>query len=551
MKRNYSRIFAISLICLFMVNFAPAQSNSICYNYTEYSTSRGKYRFPDRENNIELKHQGDIRVSDDDTRIESISPGGYFHFSKNTFGNKRTIHIDSDSNGKLSYEFFENKKEIPYEPEGRQWLSEVLIEVIRVAGIDANRRAKRIYKKEGIDGVILEIKKIVSNNTQSLYFNSLLEIPTLKNYEIATIAEQILLNISSSSECAFLYKRHYKTFLTDELTAEAFLRSSTKISSNTERGSILRKINAEIDLENSTISDAYFNFINTLQSNTEKGSVMRDLLNKQQLGENATVEFLRSVKRFSSSTELSSVLRKMKNVNLKSPQVVEAYFAAAGSLSSNTELSAVLRNLSRTQTLDDDALVAYIYCAKLLSSNTELGSVMRNLNGINFNNSRITQAYFATVNSMSSNTEKGRVLRELLREEKLSTNALQEFFYATKRLSSNTELGLVLRESIPCIGSDRTVQNSFFLAVNSISSSTEKGRVLRDLLESEELSETMYKEILSSAGSLSSASELSSVLRVFARKMPKENNTLKDLLIREAKRLRSSDYDEIENIIKS
>ena len=87
---------------------------------------RRSFMIIDGISRIELQSRGEIKVSDDDTKIVSISPGGFLKFSKKTFGIRRSIIIESDSDGNLKYEYYEGRKEVPYEPEGRRWLADVL-----------------------------------------------------------------------------------------------------------------------------------------------------------------------------------------------------------------------------------------------------------------------------------------------------------------------------------------------------------------------------------------------------------------------------------------
>ena len=102
---------------------------------------------------MKIEHKGDIRVSDDDKRVISISSGGYLKIYKKTFGNKRGIEIKSE-NGKLNSVYYSGNKKLAFEPEGSEWLAEILPEVIRKTGIDAERRAKRIYQRGGVSAVL-------------------------------------------------------------------------------------------------------------------------------------------------------------------------------------------------------------------------------------------------------------------------------------------------------------------------------------------------------------------------------------------------------------
>ena len=121
-------------------------------------------------NSLEIKYDGKIHVSDDDRSIRSISPYGFLNIGYRTFGNKRELLINSDRSGQLSYEFHEGRKEIPFEPEGRKWLSDVLLDVVRSTGIDADGRTTRFYSGQGIDAFVGEVSQIQSNSDPEQVF---------------------------------------------------------------------------------------------------------------------------------------------------------------------------------------------------------------------------------------------------------------------------------------------------------------------------------------------------------------------------------------------
>lgn len=137
------KIYLIVIIAFAITTFGTAQT--YVSNYT--ITGNQHYRYQTNFTNFDVQVDGDITVNDNDTGIKSISPGGFLKISMKSFGNRRALEIHSNSDGLLSYEYTEGRKEEPFEPEGRKWLAEILPDVVRSTGIDAVGRTKRIYKK--------------------------------------------------------------------------------------------------------------------------------------------------------------------------------------------------------------------------------------------------------------------------------------------------------------------------------------------------------------------------------------------------------------------
>ena len=157
----------INVILLLLIVALPATSQNETSSSKSYSISAGTgktvYRTSSNGfwNEFELETRGVIEVTDDDRDIKSISSGGYFELSKITFGNRRTIEIH-ESNGELIKKYYEGRKEISYDPSGKEWLADVLPDVLRSTGVAAKSRVNRIYRRDGVQGVISEMEKMRS-----------------------------------------------------------------------------------------------------------------------------------------------------------------------------------------------------------------------------------------------------------------------------------------------------------------------------------------------------------------------------------------------------
>ncbi|HEU5292724.1 MAG TPA: hypothetical protein VFU05_18875, partial [Cyclobacteriaceae bacterium] len=125
---------------------------------TKWSTSTGLSSF-----NVE--YRGKIEIEDDDKDIKSMSDGAYLEISKTVFGSKRSIVIESIGGGKFKKQYYENRTMVNWEPQGREWLAEILPEVVRTTTLCAESRVKRFFKQGGTTAVLAEMDKIDSDYT--------------------------------------------------------------------------------------------------------------------------------------------------------------------------------------------------------------------------------------------------------------------------------------------------------------------------------------------------------------------------------------------------
>ena len=86
---------------------------------------------------FKIEMRGKIELSDDDKDIKSISNDGYLEISKTVFGSKRSILIESLGDGRVKKEYYEGRSLKPWDPNGKEWLAEILPEVVRSSTIGA------------------------------------------------------------------------------------------------------------------------------------------------------------------------------------------------------------------------------------------------------------------------------------------------------------------------------------------------------------------------------------------------------------------------------
>lgn len=509
--KQVCRIFAMLAAITFLI-LSPAISQHCCAK-TGFFSDKSNYCYSDGFTDFEVQVNGDIHVTDDDTGIKSISPGGYIKIEKKTFGNKRSLNIESNSSGVISYQYYEGRSEVPFEPEGKKWLSEILLDIIRLTGIDAEERTKRIYSKKGIEGVIEEIKLIPSNSVMSLYYDAALKNFDLSDAELVKICISIPSQMSSNSEMGSLFRKYSDKFTRNNTTSISFFTNISRLTSNTERGSILSGITTKIDFTDPTVTDAYFGGLDKMTSNTEIGSILRSLERKQTLDNASYTRLLMSVQKMTSNTEMGSILRSLKNFDINNQNVSVALFNSIDKLTSNTEASQTLQHLIRNFELSEENYIRLLGSTKKLVSNTEIGAVMRSIKKINLSNSNINEAYFLVIGSLVSNTEAGSVLRYTLNNHSFNSATWISLLKATSVLTSNTEMGSVLSGAILKMPWDiEMVADAFFNTVNKFTSNTEHGRVLRDAISSPGFNKYAAYKLLESAAKLVSNTEKSAVL---------------------------------------
>ncbi|GEO03900.1 hypothetical protein AAE02nite_15640 [Adhaeribacter aerolatus] len=413
-KAAYAMFSTILLTCLHVFS-AFAVPGDPCSSVTDFDSVRhqqGIHSWVNRNNGSStmLSYKGKIYFSDDERDIISISPGGFFKYSKTTFGNCREIQLLSEPDGSLQRRYFVGRTEQPYEPEGRQWLQEMLPGIIATTGIGAEDRVHRLYAKSGLNGVLQAIEKIENDNVQSIYFSYLLNQPRLKDNDLRHIFAQVNKFISSDYEKGKLLRKTSPHLLQSDKVTQEYLNAVTLMSSDYEKARVVSYI-----VQNGNLSPANFSqAINTvgriasdyeqakvlkqvivhpglperaykdvivqlgnIDSDYEKNRIIFTLMSNQKLLDQHFNEVLAAVRNIRSDNEKSRALAYLVSKHKLTPQNYLQVFPVVADINSAHEKSRTLQKLKTTMPTDNEQVrAAYVKTAKTINSDYEYQRVV-------------------------------------------------------------------------------------------------------------------------------------------------------------------------------
>ena len=476
--------------------------------YRSKSTSKThQYRSNTGVSSTDLEYRGKIVFTDDDSDVKSISPGGFIKFSKRTFGTKRTIILEGNSNGTITREYRESGRQIPYEPEGRKWLESVLPEIIRSTGLGAEARVARFYQKSGINGVLDEIEEINSNYVAGIYYNEVFKMNGISSADLAKAVEHAGEHVSSSYELAKLLTGNMDQLLSSKATSAAMVEATTSISSDYEQAKVYKSV---------------------LKSNVD---------------DNTVVLVIGGLDNISSNYEKSNVLQGIMNYEL-SDKSVELVLGEIAGMSSSYEQSKVLQELIKVQGLNEVTTTMLLTTAEDISSDYEKTKVVQVL----IANNELTAKEISEVaefsKTINSDYEQSKLLQQLINDESIDEAAIDIVIEMSGSVSSSYEQSKILYEVLE---SNNFRGNNFLSvieATESISSDYETSKVLTQVIKHENLEDKYYDALIEAVSNVSSRYEKAKLMMAMVPNLPK-NATIRENFFEVAKELSDSDYGKI------
>lgn len=415
----------------------------VVYNISKGDSTKAMYCYSDGITNYKLTFSGSITFNDEETDITSISPGGYLKFSKTSFGNTRGVIIESNKNGNLLREYYVGKKIQAWEPNGKEWFTNVLPEIIRNTGLGAKERTIKIYKQQGLNGVINEINNINSNSVKAAYYKALFLDVKIPQQEIKTALEKL----------------------------------KNDVNSNYEKSQLLRELSG-LFLKDDEVALLYFNTVATITSNYEKSGILQLVCAKHTLNDYQMGALLYATQTLTSNYDKSNTLIEVgKKINFGNALLAKKFFSTTATISSNYDKGNVLNAINRKDNFNTEIWLEYFQTVKTLSSNYEKSNVLvLSAKNLPLNDQVVMNAYIEALETISSSYERSNVLTNLLQKgSAIPKTTLISLIKSTSNISNDFSKHAVLVKVISIRPkNDADVDTEIKTAINTLSSSTYK-----------------------------------------------------------------------------
>jgi hypothetical protein len=376
-------------------------NGSFIYNYNKAGTA------------TTLSYDGKITFTDDERDIKSITPGGYFRYSKTTFGNKREVFIQSGSDGTLRRKYYVGRSEEPYEPEGRQWLAEMLPEIIATTGLGAEDRIRRIYAKTGLNGALAEIAKIDNDYAQASYYSYLLALPGLKDQDLPGVLAHLNRNMDSDYEKSKLLRQIAPRYLQNTKNTQQYLTAVAGLDSDYEKARVLTYV-LQTPALNPASCELVIPAVARIDSDYEQAKVLRAVLAKPELSSKAHKEVISLARNLSSDYDKNRVLL----VLIANPKYVSANFGellgSINTLESDYEKCRALTSLVGKQKLSTQQYLQLFPVVSTLESSYEKSRTLQKIRAtMPTDNAEIRAAYVKAAKTINSEYEYRKVIAGL------------------------------------------------------------------------------------------------------------------------------------------
>jgi beta-lactamase regulating signal transducer with metallopeptidase domain len=415
--------------------------------------SHGSFSWSNNGERIEVRYNGEVEFTDDDTDVKRLSPGGSLRIKEGgVFGGffaSHTVEFTADGSGNVTRRFWDGMTERPFDPEGRQWLTRSLPRFIRQTGFGAKARVARILKAKGPSGVLSEISLIEGSWGKKTYFSELLKTASL---DAAT-------------------------------TRQALTQAGREIESDYEMASLLIDT-ADKLLVDDAARQAYFEAARTIQSDYEMRRVFSAALKRAPVSSPLLAGILDASRDIDSDYEEASLLIQIAKLQALDNTSRAPFFSALETVASDYEHRRVLTALAERTDLTPDTTAAMLTSGATVGSDYEAASFLLQLVRQQPIEGTLRAPFFRAVDSIGSGFERGRVLQAVAKRPDASPETILAALRATAAMTSGFEASQVLLSAAATHPIAGPARDAYIDAAEKLGD-YEQGRVLAALVRSE------------------------------------------------------------------
>jgi len=390
--KTIRNIFAV-LITLILTGSCYHNGNTIIVN-------NGKDK-------LEINYTGEIKFTDDEAAIKSMSKNSYLKYWKND----RKLRVKCNVNGELTYEMFENGQKLnPEDAEGKKFLAEAIQGMISV-GFDAQGRMKRIVEKGGLRALLNEVDRLDNDFIKSMYLENLITSDSIHPDQITEIAKKIGKQIGSDFEKGKLLQKFSPTQLKDSLTTKAYFDAVVSVGSDFEKANALKHIIKQ-PLSKEQF-DSALSASNTVGSDFEKANILKELLHQEIVaGENLS-PFLNSVDHVGSDFEKANILKELIDKKQFEGENFANLLGSINRVGSDFEKTNLLKKLANKEFQTEEQWIGLINETAKIDSEFERGNVLVQIAGKMPKSEEVKTSYMNVAKTINSEVDYGKVVKAI------------------------------------------------------------------------------------------------------------------------------------------
>lgn len=332
---------------------------------------RNTMTMDDGQTRVEVRYEGDIQFSDDETAIQRISPGGYLEYWRNN------DHLMAGINDKgvLEIDLTRDGKDLdPASAEGKEIVAKAIKNMIGM-GFDLDNRMDRIYRKGGYPALLSAVDSVDGDYIRGRYLERVLEGDSVSAGMVEAAVNRIRERVGSDYDKQRLLGMIDTVYLLNDSVCVDYLAAVKGIHGDYEKSEALKHfLVGTVPVRQYTgVLDAAA----TVGGNYERSNVLKELID-QPLAEGRPFDsLLHVVGQMGGDYEKGQLLKQIITKDIREGSSWAGLIRTTTTLGGEYERSEVLIEIGQKLPKADSLRTLYMDAAKTVHSDNDYGRVVK------------------------------------------------------------------------------------------------------------------------------------------------------------------------------
>src|ERR1700733_3728809 len=238
-----------------------------------HDANGGTMTISNGDDNLDIKWSGKVNLNDDETAIQSITPGGFLKYKHND----EKLVAESNLQGDISYTMYDGQHDLTLNEEGKKFLAKTIHTMIEL-GFDAEGRINRIYKRGGKEALLTATEELKSDDLKGMYIDRLLKSDSLTKDDFVALTKLIGEGGQDYQKEQNL-NRFNTAQLRDSVIVEAWLGAVDHIGDDHEKTELLKHL-IGLDTITEEVEGRILDITGHINSDWEKETMLSQLMEK-------------------------------------------------------------------------------------------------------------------------------------------------------------------------------------------------------------------------------------------------------------------------------
>lgn len=295
-----------------------------------------------------MEVRGKAEFNDDYTDVIGVSEGGWVIIEEQRDSQSYRYEVRRDPAGNLTRAFFVNGTARSLDETTRAWLAKIVLDAIRQGGLDVEKRVQRILSKNGVAGVLAEIRQINGDYGKRRYYQELIKQANLDGAGLRDVLRQVAHDMSSDYEQAQLLIAVAPMLTGKEAAIQPFFDAVATIRSDYEHSRVLKTLVKE-GTPSSAVLVLVASSTKSISSYYERRGVLTAVARTKNQSDEVLRLLLDSAAEFTSDYEKATFLIEVSNVYVGDTRLRSAFLKAVETIKSDYERGRVLSTLLKNK----------------------------------------------------------------------------------------------------------------------------------------------------------------------------------------------------------